>query len=117
VNFYDCKVKNGFDEEVNLLDFSGKVVLVVNTASQCAFTSQYKGLEQLYIEYKGKGVEILAFPCNQFGAQEPGSNIEIRNFCIERFDITFPIMKKIDVNGDSADPLFKFFKKKWRQVF
>lgn len=109
--FYDYKVKNISGEEVSMSDYKGKVVLIVNTASKCGFTKQYEGLEELYEKYKDQGFVILGFPCNQFGAQEPGGNEEIKNFCTSTFSVTFPMMSKIDVNGDDADPLYKFLKK------
>lgn len=109
--FYDYKVKNISGEEVSMSDYKGKVVLIVNTASKCGFTKQYEGLEELYEKYKDQGFVILGFPCNQFGSQEPGSNEEIKNFCTSTFSVTFPMMSKIDVNGDDADPLYKFLKK------
>ena len=103
---FSCKDVNG--HEKNLSELQGKVTLVVNTASQCGFTPQYKGLEDLYQKYKDKGLEILGFPCNQFGNQEPGSNDEIEEFCTLNYGVTFSMFSKVDVNGDSADPLFKF---------
>lgn len=109
--FYDYKVKNISGEEVSMSDYKGKVVLIVNTASKCGFTKQYEGLEERYEKYKDQGFVILGFPCNQFGAQEPGGNEEIKNFCTSTFSVTFPMMSKIDVNGDDADPLYKFLKK------
>lgn len=109
--FYDYKVKNISGEEVSMSDYNGKVVLIVNTASKCGFTKQYEGLEELYEKYKDQGFVILGFPCNQFGAQEPGDNEEIKNFCTSTFSVTFPMMSKIDVNGNDADPLYKFLKK------
>lgn len=109
--FYDYKVKNILGEEVSMSEYKGKVVLIVNTASKCGFTKQYEGLEELYEKYKDQGFVILGFPCNQFGAQEPGGNEEIKNFCTSTFSVTFPMMSKIDVNGDDADPLYKFLKK------
>lgn len=109
--FYDYKVKNISGEDVSMSDYKGKVVLIVNTASKCGFTKQYEGLEELYEKYKDQGFVILGFPCNQFGSQEPGSNEEIKNFCTSTFSVTFPMMSKIDVNGDDADPLYKFLKK------
>lgn len=109
--FYDYKVKNISGEEVSMSDYKGKVVLIVNTASKCGFTKQYEGLEELYEKYKDQGFVILGFPCNQFGSQEPGGNAEIKNFCTSTFSVTFPMMSKIDVNGDDADPLYKFLKK------
>ncbi len=92
--------------------YRSKVVLVVNTASQCGFTPQYRDLESLYKEYADQGLEILAFPCNQFGAQEPGDAEEIKNFCTLNYDISFPLMQKIDVNGDNADPFWEHLKSK-----
>jgi len=86
--------------------YSGEVLLIVNTASKCGFTPQYEGLEDLYRRYAARGFTVLAFPCNQFGAQEPGDAAEIANFCSLSYDVTFPIFAKIDVNGDAADPLF-----------
>lgn len=109
--FYDYKVKNISGEDVSMSDYKDKVVLIVNTASKCGFTKQYEGLEELYEKYKDQGFVILGFPCNQFGAQEPGGNAEIKNFCTSTFSVTFPMMSKIDVNGDDADPLYKFLKK------
>lgn len=109
--FYDYKVKNISGEDVSMSEYKDKVVLIVNTASKCGFTKQYEGLEELYEKYKDQGFVILGFPCNQFGAQEPGGNEEIKNFCTSTFSVTFPMMSKIDVNGDDADPLYKFLKK------
>jgi len=95
----------------SLEDYRGKVLLVVNTASQCGFTPQYDGLEKLYRDYRDQGFEILAFPCNQFGAQEPGSDADIAEFCRTRFDLSIPLFQKVDVNGTNAHPLFKTLKK------
>ena len=103
---FSCKDVDG--NEKNLSELQGKVTLVVNTASKCGFTPQYKGLEDLYQKYKDQGLEVLGFPCNQFGNQEPGSNNEIEEFCTLNYRVTFPMFSKVDVNGDSADPLFKF---------
>jgi glutathione peroxidase len=110
-NVYDftCKTSGGSDKA--LAEYSGKVLLVVNTASKCGFTPQFKGLEDIYNQYKGKGLEILGFPCNQFGKQDPGSNGEIVDFCQLNYGVSFPMFDKIAVNGDSAEPLFKFLKK------
>ena len=96
---------------IDLADKQGKVLLVVNTASKCGFTPQYDGLETLWKDYGDKGFEVLAFPCNQFGAQEPGSADEIESFCKVNFGLSFPLMAKIEVNGDSADPLYDWLKK------
>lgn len=90
--------------------WAGKVLLIVNTASKCGFTPQYEGLEDLHRTYGERGFEVLAFPCNQFGAQEPGDAAEIANFCSTTFDVTFPVFAKIDVNGPNADPLFEQLK-------
>ncbi|MBU3068205.1 glutathione peroxidase [Aestuariicella sp. G3-2] len=104
-------------EERSLSGYEGKVVLVVNTASKCGFTPQYKGLEALYQKYKDKGLEILGFPCNQFGKQEPGSSEEIGGFCERNFGVTFPLFAKVEVNGDNAHPLFNHLKKQAPGVF
>ena len=95
---------------VDLAQFKGKVLLIVNTASACGFTPQYKGLEALYQQFKDQGVEVLGFPCNQFGAQEKGSAEEIGSFCEKNFGVSFPLFSKIDVNGDAAHPLFRQLK-------
>ncbi|MGG5289804.1 glutathione peroxidase [Pseudomonas shirazensis] len=93
-------------------DFAGKALLVVNTASQCGFTPQYQGLEQLWRDYRGQGLVVLGFPCNQFGKQEPGDAREIASFCEARFGVSFPLMRKIDVNGPGTHPLFVELKKR-----
>ncbi|MGH6633973.1 MAG: glutathione peroxidase, partial [Sphingopyxis sp.] len=108
---YDLSAKLPGGGAQSLDDYRGKVLLIVNTASKCGFTPQYEGLEELYRDYKDRGLEILAFPCNQFGAQEPGDAAEIANFCSLTYDVSFPLMAKIDVNGDDADPIFKHLKK------
>jgi glutathione peroxidase len=95
---------------VSLADFRGRVLLIVNTASQCGFTPQYAGLEDLYRKYKERGLEILGFPCNQFGAQEPGTAEEIGGFCERNYGVSFPMFAKIDVNGPQAHPLYRFLK-------
>lgn len=105
---YSAVLNNG--QEVSLQDYQGKVLLIVNTASACGFTPQYEGLENLYKEFAGQGLEILAFPCNQFGKQESGSNDEIKDFCDLNFNISFPLFRKIDVNGDATHPLYKELK-------
>ncbi|MEE4316755.1 glutathione peroxidase [Erythrobacter dokdonensis] len=107
----DFTVTTNRGESLDLADKLGNVLLVVNTASKCGFTPQYDGLEKLYQQFKGKGFEVLGFPCNQFGAQEPGSADEIAEFCKVNFGVTFPLMAKIDVNGDNASPLFDWMKK------
>ena len=103
-------VKQADGSDLDLSNHKGKVLLIVNTASKCGFTPQYEGLEKLHQEYEDKGLEILAFPCNQFGNQEPGDADEIRNFCSLNYDVSFPLMGKIEVNGDNADPLWKYLK-------
>ncbi len=99
---------NGSPE--NLQDYAGKVLLIVNVASNCGFTSQYRDLQNLYSEYQAKGLEILGFPCNQFGAQEPGSAEQIQNFCSTNYGVTFPMFEKTDVNGDGSHPLYLYLK-------
>jgi glutathione peroxidase len=94
----------------NLQDYAGKVLLIVNVASKCGFTSQYRDLQNLYTENQAKGLEILGFPCNQFGAQEPGSAEEIQSFCSTNYGVTFPMFEKIDVNGDATHPLYVYLK-------
>jgi len=96
--------------QVKLDQYKGKVLLIVNTASRCGFTPQYEGLEALHRKFKDRGFEVLGFPCNQFGAQEPGNDEEIRKFCSLTYDVSFPLFSKIDVNGDTALPLFKHLK-------
>ena len=108
--FYDFTVDNIKGHPVKLDRYKGKALLVVNTASKCGFTPQYKGLEALYRKYKAKGFEVLGFPCNQFGAQEPGSEQEIASFCETNYDVTFPMFAKVDVNGDTAAPLYRYLK-------
>ena len=98
-------------EPVSLAEFRGKVLLIVNTASKCGFTPQYAGLEALYRAYRQRGFQVLAFPCNQFGAQEPGNEAEIGAFCERNYGATFPLFAKIDVNGPNAHPLFQFLKR------
>jgi glutathione peroxidase len=94
----------------NLQDYAGKTLLIVNVASKCGFTSQYRDLQNLYEKNKAQGLEILGFPCNQFGAQEPGSAQEIQNFCSTNYGVTFPMFEKIDVNGDGTHPLYVYLK-------
>jgi glutathione peroxidase len=105
-NIKQITVKDIDGKSVNLSDFKGKVLLIVNVASYCGYTKQYAGLEEIYKEYKDKGFEILAFPCNQFGEQEPGTNEEIKNFCSSKFDVRFKLFDKIDVNGKDKSPLY-----------
>lgn len=105
-NIKQVTVKDIDGKSVKLSDYKGKVLLIVNVASYCGFTKQYSGLEQIYKQYKDKGFEILAFPCNQFGEQEPGTNEEIKNFCSSKFDVSFKLFDKIDVNGSNKSPLY-----------
>jgi len=105
-NISTITVKDINGKEVKLSSYKGKVLLIVNVASYCGFTKQYSGLEEIYKKYKEKGFEILAFPCNQFGEQEPGSNEEIKNFCSSKFDVTFKLFDKVDVNGKDKSPLY-----------
>lgn len=97
-------------QTISLADFAGKVLLIVNTASRCGFTPQYRELESLYRKLQNQGFEVLAFPCNQFGRQEPGSNRQIAEFCQTSFQTSFPLFAKIDVNGEQAHPLFRYLK-------
>jgi glutathione peroxidase len=108
---YDFSANSLDGKEIPLKNYEGKVLLIANTASKCGFTPQYWGLEELYRAYNTKGFEVLGFPCNQFGAQEPGDAIEIANFCTLTYDVSFPMFEKIQVNGPKAHPLFKFLKK------
>ena len=110
MSFYDFKVKKRRGEDFDLASLRGKVVLIVNTATGCGFTPQYKGLEELYEKYHDKGFEILDFPCNQFANQAPESDDEIHEFCTLRYKTQFDQMKKIDVNGENEDPLYTFLK-------
>ncbi len=107
---YDFSAKLNNGEVKPLSDYRGKVLLIVNTASKCGFTPQYKGLEELYQKHCAQGLEILGFPCDQFGHQEPGTDDEIKSFCELNYGVTFPLFAKIEVNGDGADPLYKFLK-------
>jgi len=108
--FYDFEAKNIKGKTISMSQYKGKVLLIVNVASECGFTPQYEGLEKLYETYKKQGFEILAFPCNQFGGQEPGSSEEIQKFCSTKFSVTFPLFEKIEVNGDNTHPLYVFLK-------
>ena len=107
---YDFKVKNEAGQDVSLADYKGKVLLIVNTATRCGFTPQYKDLEALYEKYRNEGMEILDFPCNQFGQQAPGTIQEIHQFCTANFDIQFSQFDKIEVNGENAHPLYTWLK-------
>ena len=106
MSIYDFKVQAGDGSQVDLGDHRGQVLVIVNTASKCGFTPQFAGLEALYQQYKDRGVTVIGFPCNQFGNQDPGTNEEIAEFCQVNYGVTFPMMAKVDVKGDDADPLF-----------
>jgi glutathione peroxidase len=115
-SIYDFKVKTIDGAETTLAPYRGKVMLVVNVASACGFTPQYAGLQSLYEKYKDRGLVVLGFPCNQFGAQEPGSEAEIKDFCSTRFSVSFPMFGKIDVNGANTHPLYDFLKKEEKGI-
>ena len=108
---YDFSVKDIHGKQQKLEQYKDKVMLIVNVASECGFTPQYKGLEALYEKMHSRGLEVLGFPCNQFGAQEPGTEKEIEAFCELNYGVTFPLFSKVDVNGDDAAPLYKYLKK------
>ncbi len=110
MNIYDCKIKTTDGNEISMSQYKGKVLLIVNTATKCGFTPQYEELQQLYNKYQEQGLEVLDFPCNQFGHQAPGSDEEIGNFCTLRYKTTFPRFAKIDVNGNNEAPLYSFLK-------
>ncbi len=109
-SLFDYTVKDASDLPHPLSQYKGKVVLVVNVASLCALTPQYKQLESLRKEYEDRGLVVLGFPCNQFGSQEPGSNADIQSFCELSYGVSFPVLAKVDVNGDAAEPVFGFLK-------
>jgi len=110
MSLYDHEAQTLDGKPVSLSDYRGKVLLIVNTASRCGFTPQFTGLEALYRKYRDQGLEILGFPCNQFGAQEPGNAEETASFCSLTYDVTFPMFAKIEVNGPKAHPLYTFLK-------
>ncbi len=114
---YDFKALNNKGVEVDFSQYEGKVLLIVNTASKCGFTPQYDGLEALYQKYKDKGLVVIGFPCDQFAHQEPGSNEEIAEFCRLNHGVTFPLMAKIEVNGDNAHPIYKYLKNAAKGTF
>ena len=111
MSLYDFEAQSLDGRLVSLCDYAGKVLLIVNTASKCGFTPQYEGLEALHRQLKDQGFEVLGFPCNQFGAQEPGDAAEIASFCSLTYDVSFPMFAKIEVNGPSAHPLYAWLKK------
>ena len=108
VHDYSAKTIDG--EDRTLSDYKGKVMVIVNTASKCGFTPQYKGLDKMFREFRGRGLVVLGFPCDQFGHQEPGDENEIKKFCSLNYDVSFPMFSKVAVNGDHAHPLFKYLK-------
>ena len=110
MSLYDISARDITGTERPLADYRGKVLLVVNVASRCGFTPQYTGLEALYRKYHDRGFEVLGFPCNQFGSQEPGSEADIQTFCSTTYDVTFPLFAKVDVNGAGAHPLYQLLK-------
>nr|BAA83594.1 glutathione peroxidase [Chlamydomonas sp. W80] len=115
--FYALAATDIAGKEFPFAQLQGKVVLVVNVASQCGFTPQYKGLQELYDKYKDEGLVIIGFPCDQFGHQEPGQESEIASFCQKNFGVTFPMMAKIEVNGDNTHPVYQFLKSEKKQLF
>jgi glutathione peroxidase len=110
MSVYDFSAKGIDGAERPLQNYKGEVLLVVNVASKCGFTPQYTGLEELYKKYRARGFEVLGFPCNQFGSQEPGNEAEIQSFCTLDYGVTFPMFAKVDVNGANAHPLYKYLK-------
>ncbi len=112
MNIYDLKAKNGKGEEISFEQYKGKVLLIVNTATGCGFTPQYEGLENMYKKYHEKGLEILDFPCNQFGNQAPGTDEEIHEFCTLKYNTTFDQFAKVDVNGENESEVWKYLKSK-----
>ena len=117
MKFYDFKARKMNGQEVSMNEYEGKVILVVNTASKCGLTPQFKELQEIYEEYKSKGLEILGFPCNQFAKQDSGSNEEIHEFCQLNYGVTFTMFEKIEVNGENAHPLYKFLRKEAKGLF
>jgi glutathione peroxidase len=110
MGLYELSAKLNNGKEKNLADYKGKVLLIVNTASECGFTPQYQGLQEIYVRYKSRGFEVLGFPCNQFGHQEPGADKDIQVFCQTNYGVSFPIFSKVDVNGPDEHPVFKLLK-------
>jgi glutathione peroxidase len=111
VSIYDFKAKSLQGQEIDFKEYQNKVILIVNTASECGFTPQYEGLQKLFLKYKEQGLVVLGFPCNQFGKQEPGNKEEILNTCQINFGVTFQMFEKVDVNGKNQHPLFEYLKK------
>ncbi|GAB3914714.1 glutathione peroxidase [Larkinella knui] len=115
--FYDFEAANLAGEVISMEQYKGKVIMVVNTASQCGLTPQYEGLEDLYTQYKDQGLVILGFPCNQFGGQEPGSSADIQEFCQLNYGVSFPMFAKVDVNGENEHPIFTYLKSELGGLF
>lgn len=115
-DIYGLEVKTIDGKKTTLEEYRGKALLIVNVASKCGFTPQYKGLEELYQKYREQGFAVLGFPCNQFGAQEPGDEAEIKNFCSLTYEVDFPMFAKVDVNGDNAAPIFQHLKKEKKGI-
>eukprot|EP00736_Rhodelphis_marinus_P004481 Rmarinus@m.12911 len=113
---YDFVVKDAKGNDFPLKQFEGKPMLIINVASKCGFTPQYEGLEKLHQDYKDKGLVLLGFPCNQFGGQEPGSNEEVQEFCSRTWKVTFPVLSKVEVNGNNVEPLYEFLKSEQKGV-
>lgn len=113
---YDFTVRTLGGRQASIAEYRGKVLVIVNTASECGYTPQYEGLEKLYQEFRDRGLVVLGFPCNQFGQQEPGGDAEIAQFCSVKYGVTFPMFSKIEVNGANAEPLFEFLKRERRGV-
>ncbi|RPA88258.1 glutathione peroxidase [Ascobolus immersus RN42] len=111
-SFYDLVAKDAKGQDFKFSDLKGKPVLIVNVASKCGFTGQYAGLQQLHEKYGSKGLQILGFPCNQFGGQEPGEDSDIQSFCSLNYGVSFPVLGKVEVNGDNASPVWEFLKNK-----
>jgi len=116
-DLFDFEVRSLTGQVTTLTPYRGRVLLIVNTASQCGFTPQYEGLEKLHRKYESRGLSVLGFPCNQFGAQEPGTAEDIANFCRDHYQVTFPIYDKIEVNGPKTHPLFRLLKNKAKGLF
>lgn len=117
MSIYDYTVQDSVGNDICMERYRGKVLLIVNTASKCGFTPQYEGLEELYQKYKDKGLEVIAFPCKQFGGQEFETNEEIQSFCQSRYHVTFPVMARINVNGPNAHPLYQYLRKAQSGMF
>lgn len=116
MNLYDLEVKDVNGNAISMKEYKGKVLLVVNTATGCGFTPQYEGLQKLYDQYRDNGFEVLDFPCNQFGSQAPGSNEEIHQFCQLKYNTSFPMFTKVDVNGKNEEPLFAYLKQQKKSI-